>query len=69
MIEDKPMSALVTVREVKITFDSMFMGNDSLTYTDMSIEDARQQYLAWWKGYGKDEVEAMRAIISTEVVA
>ena len=53
---------------VKITFDSPFMKNDSIVVYVESLEKAIDEYLNWWKGYGKDEDYANKQINDMEVL-
>ena len=54
--------------KVKITFDSLFMVNDSIVFDVESLEEAIDKYLDWWRGYGKDEDYANRQINDMEIV-
>ena len=67
MIKEVDPNTPLTMSVVKFTFNSPFMINDTLTYENINVEEARQKYLNWWRGYGRDEHEAMKVIISVEV--
>ena len=49
-----------------IVFRSGFMEEDKLRLSGENLEEIKQQFLNWWKGYGKEEDEAMATILWTE---
>ena len=48
---------------LKITFKSPFMPEDTLVLDGEDLNDIKEKYLHWWKGYGKEGKVAMAAII------
>jgi len=54
------------MKKIFITFNSPFMKNDTITITGDTTEEAKEKFIEWWKGYGKNEEEAMETVIFAE---
>ena len=53
---------------VLITFKSQFMEEDQLDLRGGDLQEIKEKYINWWKRYGKNEAEAMDAVICSEEI-